>query len=353
MATTYPSGGIAQQGISAAIVYQAITKISDMLVEADQAMAAQLGPNINKPLNDISNQPEMMKSQYVDSLTAAQTALQGVDLEGENPKVPTLPAILDQTIGSFFADYTTELNRLFPGLGAAGADADAFVQNALASSMGVSYIEFVDYQPAAAAFLLARKDAFAQERTVLDTTAAAGHRFAPGVVLEGLARMNADSIKPSTDQLAATFAARAAEERSQKMRLVAASLGTHLQRIRMLHQQAAEAFKQKMRARGLWVGDQDAVLDADAQRYTMSAQFDARLTELLRTTAARRHGTVVKGYQAYDKDMEMGRMKVANGQEVVDLFGNMVTTLLNQVRANGSYQGSERDRTDWEGILAP
>lgn len=351
MATTYPDGGIAQQGISAAIVYTAIDKISEMLVQADQQMVAKIGPSIDTPINDVPSNPEMTKASYSASLTEARSALAGANLDGSNPQVPTLPAILDQTIGSFFADYTTELNRLFPGLGAAGADADAFVQNALASSMGVSYIEFVDYQPAAQAFLLARKDAFAQERTALDATAAAGHRFAPGAVLEGIARMHADSVKSSTDQLAATFAARAAEERSQKMRLVAASLGTHLQRIRKLHQQAADAFRQKMRARGLWVGDQDAVLETDAQRYTMSAQFNARVAELLRQTSARRHGTVVKGYQAYDKDMELGRLKVANGQEVVDLFGNMVTTLLNQVRANGSYQGNERDRTDWESLL--
>jgi hypothetical protein len=41
-----------------------------------------------------------------------------------------------------------------------------------------------------------------------------------------------------------------------------------------------------------------------------------------------------------------------NANEVVDLFGNMVTTLMNQVSGKGAYNGTERDGTDWDSILA-
>jgi len=48
----------------------------------------------------------------------------------------------------------------------------------------------------------------------------------------------------------------------------------------------------------------------------------------------------------------VGRLKMMNGQELVDLLGQMVGTLLNQVRASGSYNGTERDVTDWDSVLA-
>ena len=43
---------------------------------------------------------------------------------------------------------------------------------------------------------------------------------------------------------------------------------------------------------------------------------------------------------------------MANANEVVDLFGNAVTTLMNQVSAKGGYTGTERDITDWDSVLA-
>lgn len=47
-----------------------------------------------------------------------------------------------------------------------------------------------------------------------------------------------------------------------------------------------------------------------------------------------------------------GKLKMANANEVVYLFGNAVTTLMNQVSARGTYSGTERDVTDWDSILA-
>ena len=46
----------------------------------------------------------------------------------------------------------------------------------------------------------------------------------------------------------------------------------------------------------------------------------------------------------------LGKLKMANANEVVDLFGNAVTTLMNQVHGKGGYQGTERDVTDWDSL---
>jgi len=53
-----------------------------------------------------------------------------------------------------------------------------------------------------------------------------------------------------------------------------------------------------------------------------------------------------------DRDEFMGKILVANANEVVDLFGNAVTTFMNQVHAKGGYSGTERDVTDWDSIMA-
>ena len=55
---------------------------------------------------------------------------------------------------------------------------------------------------------------------------------------------------------------------------------------------------------------------------------------------------------ARDREDFLGKLKMANANEVVDLFGNAVTTLMNQVSARGTCSGTERDVTDWDSILA-
>ena len=137
------------------------------------------------------------------------------------------------------------------------------------------------------------------------------------------------------------------------MRMARALMGESMNRVRRLHQQVAEALKLQLQARGLWVNDQNAVIDAANNVYAVNAQFDAHVAELLRRTATRRFGLKFDEAAARDRDDFLGKIKIANANEVVDLFGNMVTTLMNQVSARGSYQGSERDVTDWDSILNP
>lgn len=346
------STGTAMQGISAAIVYTAIDRISEMINTAEAAMAEHVNSEINAALRSVSGRPLAMDANYGEKYSAASGALSKADLKGKTPELDRLPLFLENVVGSFFDDYLAKMDQLFPGLGAAGADADAFVRSALASSVGVSYNEQVDRTAADTAFAMARRQAFAQERQVLDAAAAAGHLFAHGQALEALARMHGDSITTATEATTRIYAERLAQERSEKMRLAAVSLGNNLQIIRKLHSQVAEAFKLKLRARGMWINDQNQVVDAYNNITAMNEQFYDRVTQLMRQTATRRFGLDFDERTARDRSEVLGKLKIANANEVVDLFGNMVTTLMNQVSAKGGYSGTERDVTDWDSLLA-
>ena len=171
------SGGTAMQGMSAAIVLNAIDKISGMINNADGAMQRAIDSEINAALHAIPGRPDTASASYREQFYSVQGALDDANLDGKDPDIDRMPLFLDNVVGSFFADYTDKLDALFPGLGQAGADADAFARAALASAMGMSYSEQVASTPAEPAFLLARRQAFAQEREALQTAAQAGHRF--------------------------------------------------------------------------------------------------------------------------------------------------------------------------------
>lgn len=349
MATT---GGIGFQGINAAIVYTAINRITEMLLTADASMRDKVNKEINGALASMKGRPDVDAIEYREKLDSAEAALAGANIEGPDPEIAIMPMFLDGVVGSFFEDYTDKLDMLFPGLREAGADAEAFARNALASALGMSYSEFVDQTPVDTAFLLAQREAFAQEREVLAGAAAAGHRFAPGAAMDALARMHGNSISTTTDTMKQLYAARLAQERSEKMRMVAASLDTSMQRVKRLHQQVAEAFKLKMRARGLWINDQNQVVDSFNNVIAFNEKFHTALTALMRKTATRRFGLEFDEVAAKDRNDFLGKLKMMNANEVVDLFGNAVTTLQNQINAKGGYNGTETDVTDWDSILA-
>lgn len=346
------ASGIAMQGLSAMIVLTAIEKINKMIADAENLIDAKVSPSITQHINAIPDAPDSVQASYAASQGKAQGALSGATVSGSGPGVPVLPPLVERAVVSFFNGYSTVLDEIFPGLSQAGADADAFIAAALASSNGVSYRETVDRTPAETAFLLARKQAFAQERDALDAAAVAGHRFAPGTALDAIARLHAESTQQAADAITAAHAARLAQERSDKMRLIRSQIDTRMDRVKRIQQQVAEAFKLKMRARGLWINDQNAVIDASNSQYAMAAQFKSRVDSLLRETASRLHGSVVSGLEVGDRKVEIGKIKMMNGQELVDMLGAMVATLQNQIRGSGSYSGTERDATDWETLLA-
>ncbi|AEF89719.1 hypothetical protein DelCs14_2707 [Delftia sp. Cs1-4] len=349
MATT----GIAMQGLSAAIVYTAIDKIGTMINDAAGRMQSKIGPAITQIIDGIPDYPEVAKAKHSNSLSAVLTALGPASVGASGPAVGQLPLLVEQAVGTFFTGYSSVVNDLFPGLLDAGADADAWIQSALTSAVGTTYIESVDRVAGDTAFALARKDAWAGERDLLDAAAASGHRFAPGATHNAIARLHAESTRAAADAIAATHAARLREERETKMRLVRAELDQRMDRIKQLHQQTAQAFRDKLRARGLWISDQDAVIDSYNRSYALPAQFNARLAQLAQEAAQRHYKSTADALQISDVAVDVAKLKMANGQEIVDFLGNMITTLNNQVRASGSYSGSERDVTDWDSILNP
>ncbi|MDR2333760.1 MAG: hypothetical protein LBE61_09775 [Burkholderiaceae bacterium] len=345
------TGGTAMQGISAAIVYTAIDRISAMINDAEARMAGKVGPLIDDIINGIPREPKVAEARYRKAYDVADEALAGASIEGRAPKVNSPPQLIDQAVGTFFKNYTTVVSDLFPGLLEAGTTADDFIRVALASPIGVSYSELVDRAPADTAFAFARQDAWAQERQMLDDAAAVGHRFAPGATHAGIARMHAQAVRGAKDAVVAAHAARVQQERSDKMRIVRAELDQRMDRVKRLHQQTADAFRQKMQARGLWVSDQNAVIDSANNQYAVNAQFSARLDKMLQEAAARRFKSTADALEIADRDIDIARLNLLNGQELVDLLGNMVTTLSNQIRASGSYSGNERDATDWDAVL--
>lgn len=125
-----------------------------------------------------------------------------------------------------------------------------------------------------------------------------------------------------------------------------------MDRVKRLHQQVAEAFRLKLRARGMWINDQNAVVDAANNIIALNERFNSQVSELMRRMAARRFGLKFDEAAARDRDDFLGKLKMANANEVVDLFGNAVTTLMNQVQGKGAYNGQERDMTDWDSLLA-
>lgn len=296
--------------------------------------------------------PDVSKVSFKEPASAVRGALSGANLEGNNPDIDRMPLFLENVIGSFFEDYIGKLDALFPGLGMAGADADAFVRAALTSAVGMSYNEVVDSTPARTAFLMAQRQTFAKEREMLDTAAGAGHRFAPGQVLEAIARARGASVASATEALTQAHAQRLEQERNEKMRLARASLDASMDRVKRLHQQVAEAFRLKLRARGMWINDQNAVVDAANNIIALNERFNSQVSELMRRMAARRFGMKFDEAAARDRDDFLGKLKMANANEVVDLFGNAVTTLMNQVQGKGAYNGLERDMTDWDSLLA-
>lgn len=344
--------GIAAQGISAAIVNTAISKISTMINDADNSMANNLDGEVNAVLRGINRRPKVLDVSYSEAYGKADGALSDANLDGASANVSTLPLFLDGAIGSFFDDYLGKMDYLFPGLSVAGADTHAFVSVALNAAVGISYNELVDSAPGETAFLKTQREVYAKEREALGAAATAGHRFAHGHMLEAMARMRGDSISNATDATLRSHAQRVQQEREEKIRLARASIDTSMDRIKRLHQQVAENIKLKLQARGMWVNDQNAVMDAANNIYATNAQFDSRVTGLLRQVATRRFNMKLDEAAARDREDFLGKLKMANANEVVDLFGNAVTTLMNQVSARGTYSGTERDVTDWDSILA-
>ena len=336
------------QGYSVAVVLSAMNQITEMINDVDAKMLAAMDKELRPALNSLRAKPRVMEASYSAAYSSAQGALAGADLKHKGRNFG--PPMIENAVASFFEDYLAKLDKLFPGLGSAAQDAKSFAVRALYST--ATYDEAVEKVPGDAAFALARVQAMTREREMLDDAARAGHRFAHGHMLDQLATMHGNSISSATDAMTQAHAKRVQDERENKMRLARAMMGSHLDTIRKLHMQALEAFKLKMRAKGMWVNDQNAVVDAFNGKYVLGEQWVTKLQGMLREIATRRYALKFDKLAATDRDELMAKMKVTNATEVVDMFGQAVTTLMNQVQGSGRYQGTERDVTDWDSVLS-
>ena len=107
------TGGIAMQGISAAIVIEAINKISKMIADADALMAAKVEPAINRAISEIPDRPDSLVASYSDSRSTVRGALSKATVLGSAPVIASPPALIEQAVVSFFEDYTTVIDGLF------------------------------------------------------------------------------------------------------------------------------------------------------------------------------------------------------------------------------------------------
>lgn len=348
------TAGIAQQGLSAAIVIQAVNLISDFALEADERMNRALNENIYNHIAGMPGTPRSAAVRRADSVKAVDTAMAGAkklvsDARSGEQKA-ALPPMVESAVKEFFGDYLTFVDQNFPGLRAAAGAADTLSNRAF-GTMGLTTTEVVDAVPADATFAWDRQDALAQERALIDASAATGHRFLPGSAFNAITRLHAASIRPAAAAAAQAHAARAAIERKARIDMARATTAQQVDRLRKITQQAAQAFQAKIRARSLHVAERAETAGVAASAFNLEVDYEARLSELMLEMAERRHANIVAAGKASDRDVQIAKANYGNGQELVDLLGNMVTTLFNQVRASGSYTGSERDITDWDSVL--
>lgn len=348
------TAGIAQQGLSAAIVIQAINLISNFAYEAEERMNRVTNGNIYDHIVGMPTTPKSAAVRRADSSKMAGTAMQGakklVSDARSGVSKPVLPQVIESAVLGFFGDYLTFVDQNFPGLRAAGASADGLATRAFGTT-GLTTTEVVDAVAADSTFAWDRQDAFAQERALIDARAAAGHRFLPGSAFNAISRLHAASIRPAAAAAAQAHAARAAVESKARMDMARATTAQQVDRLRKVTQQAAQAFQAKIRARNLHLTDRAETAGLAASVATLDVDYQARLAELMLDMTERRHGNLVAAGKASDRAVEIAKANYGNGQELVDLLGNMVTTLFNQVRASGGYSGSERDVTDWDSVL--
>lgn len=349
MATT----GIAMQGLSAAIVIQAINLISDFATNADERMNRALQGNVYTHIENLPGMPTSAQDPWRDNAKRVDEALSdAADLVKDALKIPVarLPAVVESSVVTFFDSYLEFVDSYFPGLQAGGAAADRLAARAFGGA-GLTHSEIVDGVAGDTAFTWSQQEAFAQERALLDERAAAGHRFLPGAAFNAIGRMHAAAIRPAAEAAAQAHAARAALERQARMDLARAATSQRMERIKKVTDQALDAFKMKMRARSLHLADRASVVGTAAATASINPAYRTRLAELALAVTERRRASIVAAGKASDRSVEVAKANYSNGQELVDLLGNMVTTLHNQVRASGSYGGTERDVTDWDSVL--
>lgn len=337
-------------GLAAAVVMQAIELITNLATATDQYANGITAQAVDAPINALGA-PDAAGVRWSSSLTSSQNALDRALSPGDEDEivVPGLPGdLMDAAVASLTYNMLDAFDRLFPGLDATGDAADAAARAALqAGAPGVTYVEAFDRAAADTALAFGRLEVADQQADLMAAAAAGGHRFLPGAAHGAVAKLHAGVGRAHDAAIAAAFQARLDAERRAKLALAKAAAGIRANKIRDLTGKVADLFNKKRQARALHIADQDAVIDQVTSMEKLTLAEQTRIQALVLETAKRRHDIQVKAALASDYDLQKAKLNSASGQELVDMLGNMVTQLWNQVRGSGQFSGSERDTTDW------
>lgn len=172
---SFPSPGLAAQ-----VVVTAINIIRKMAVGVEHYAEANQGTAVNEVVEKIPNLPDETQVRWGSVMSSAGAAMAKARIPAEGANLPMPAYLVENAVGTLTDKMLDAIETLFPEVAAAGAQADAALIAALKGPVGVTYTESVDRLAADTAFAFDQREAFAQERAMLDSAAAAGHRFLPG-----------------------------------------------------------------------------------------------------------------------------------------------------------------------------
>lgn len=258
----------------------------------------------------------------------------------------TLPPLPDAAMVDFTQQYLSLLAEHFPGLDVAAAWAEAEAATALTST-GITGQTQADQAQARTAFEQDQLQAWAREREILDGAAAQGHRFAPGLAMESIARLRAQTAQRASDALAAANANRLQEEARTKVELALAAADDRASRIQQVSRSVLSSLDKRLKAQGDWASDRLSLVDLmnqpDVLEQGHANQIRAAVLKGVQRVLAANAGPAARADAA---QVTAVQRQFANAQEFVDLAETMVAGLLNQVRTSGQFSGSERDVTN-------
>ena len=339
---SFPSPGLAAQ-----VVVTAINIIRKMAVGVEHYAEANQGTAVNEVVEKIPNLPDETQVRWDSIMSNAGAAMAKARIPAEGANLPMPAYLVENAVGTLTDKMLDAIETLFPEVAAAGAQADAALIAALKGPVGVTYTESVDRLAADTAFAFDQREAFAQERAMLDSAAAAGHRFLPGASFDAIARMHAATVRQHDQAVAAAYQARVAEEQAAKLKLARAATDARIRNIREFTAKIVDLFRLKQRAHAMHIGDHNTLIEEKSTMERLTAAERNRIESVIQDTAKRRLDARVKSAQIGDGAEASAKLKLATANEMIDMLGTLSATLYNQIGGRGSWGGTESDVTDY------
>lgn len=339
---TFPSPGLAAQ-----VVVTAINIIRNMATSLEVYAEGQQGPAIDLVIDGIPALPDETQVRWASTYSNAVGAMALARQPVAGAILPMPDYAVDNAVGTLADRMLDAIETLFPEVAAAGEMADAALIAGLNGGTGVTHTESVDRLNADNAFAFDQREAYAQERLMVDAAAAAGHRFLPGAAFDAIARLHAATVRQHDQAVAAAYQARVAEEQAAKLKLARAATDARMRNIREFTSKVVDLFRLKQRAHALHVADHNALIGEKSDLERLTAAERNRIEAVIQETARKRHDARVKAAQIGDNAVTSAKLKVATSGQMVDMLGTLSAQLYNQIRASGGWSGSEQDVTDY------